>query len=61
MLASVILAGLSVNFTFPLKSRIRIDFDVKGAMLMSGIMTVTSCLAGSAGVYGGCNSGEDSR
>lgn len=60
MLASAILAGISVKFTFPLKNGAKIDFDIKGAIVMSVITAVTCCLAGSAGVCGGCNSSKDS-
>lgn len=61
MLVAAILAGLSVKFSIPLKRGAKIDFDVKGAIVMSVLTAVTSCLAGNAGVCGGCNSGEDGQ
>lgn len=54
MLALVILAGLSIKLSIPSKYGIQFDFNIKGEMLMSIITIVTSCLAGNAGVCGGC-------
>jgi|GEM_PF-4351988 len=58
MLDLTLLAGLSVMFTFPLMASASMVFEIKGEMLMKFFLTVTSCLAGNAGVCGGCNSGE---
>ena len=53
MLVSIVLAGLSAKFAFPLKSNVTLEFDIKGVVLM-GIMAATSCLASFAGVCEGC-------
>ena len=45
-LVLAILAGFSVKLSFPFKNGIKIDFDIEGAMIMSVIMMVTSCLVG---------------
>jgi hypothetical protein len=54
VLVVAIIVGLSVKFSIRLNSKVKIDFDIKGVVLMGVITAVTSCLAG-AGVCGGCD------
>jgi len=53
VLASAILAGLSIKFSIPLKNDIKLNFDIKGGVFMSIFAMVTSYLAGT-GYCMGC-------
>jgi hypothetical protein len=57
MLATAILAGLSVKVTVPLKCGVKINFDIKGVVVMGVISIATSCLA-SAGI---CEGGRGNK
>jgi len=50
---SIVLAGLSVKFIAPLTNWLKIDFIIKGEMLMNVIMMATYWLG--AGACGDCN------